>query len=37
VVLDGSTDIFEKLVDHVVKVFVWVDVFELEDTIWAVF
>jgi hypothetical protein len=35
-IFDGFTDIFNELFDHVVKVFVWVDLLELEHTIGAV-
>jgi hypothetical protein len=35
-VLYGFTDIFNELFDHVVKVFVWVNLLELEHTIGAV-
>jgi len=35
-VFNGPTDIFNELFDHVVEVFVWVDLLEFEDTIGAV-
>jgi hypothetical protein len=35
-VLDGPTDIFNELFDHVVEVFVWVNLLEFEYTVGAV-
>jgi hypothetical protein len=35
-VLYASTDIFNELFDHVVEVFVWVNLLELEHTVGAV-
>jgi hypothetical protein len=35
-VLYGFTDIFNELLDHVVEVFIWVNLLKLEHTIGAV-